>query len=118
MNQYGGTLPVYSGTRYQRGGGLLDSILHIAKPIAKKVLLEVAKAAPRIAGNIISKKQRPGAAVLGGLKTVGLKTLLGVTGRRAPKRKAIAGGASSKRVNKRRKVTAVRRKPVQKDFFT
>lgn len=116
--QYGGTLPVYSGTRYQRGGGILSSIARFVLPTAKKMLTETAKAAPGVINSVLSDGQPVGSAILSGLKTAGMNTandaFQRVTGRRSTKRPA--------RVSKRRAPTKQpprkRRKQAAKDIFT
>ena len=57
------SLPVYSGRRYQRGGGILSSIARLAMPVAKKLAIETAKATPGVLNSIIHKKSTPGAAI-------------------------------------------------------
>ena len=54
---HGGLLPVYSGRRYQRGGGILSSIARFVLPTAKKMLTETVKAAPKVIDSIVNKKQ-------------------------------------------------------------
>ena len=73
-SQYGGILPVYVGSRYQRGGGILSSIARFVMPTAKKLLKETVKAAPSVVDSIINRQQSPGAAILRGLKTAGKNT--------------------------------------------
>ena len=73
-SQYGGLLPVYAGTRIQRGGGILGSIVRFFKPTAKKLLTETVKAAPGVVDSIVNKKASVGSAILEGLKTAGKNT--------------------------------------------
>ena len=74
MNPHYNTLPVYSGRRYQRGGGILSTMGRFALPVLKKLGVEAAKAVPGIVGSIVSKKASPKDALLQGLKTVGKNT--------------------------------------------
>ena len=71
---HGGLLPVYSGRRYQQGGGILSSIARFVLPTAKKMLTETVKAAPKVIDSIVNKKQSAKSAVLRGLKTAGTNT--------------------------------------------
>ena len=52
---HGGLLPVYSGRRHQRGGGILSSIARFVLPTAKKMLTETVKAAPKVIDSIVNK---------------------------------------------------------------
>ena len=107
-----GSMPVYAGTRYQRGGGILDSIAHFAQPIAKRALLETAKTAPSVLADIVLRKQSPATAVVKGLKNVGLTALkaamhvLNIKGKRkvvGRKRRATTATAAGQRKKKRAK---------------
>ena len=71
---HGGILPVYLGRRYQRGGGIINSIAHFVLPTAKKMLTETVKAAPKVIDSIVKEKQLAKSAVLRGLKTAGTNT--------------------------------------------
>lgn len=71
---YGGALPVYIGSRQQRGGGILSSIARFLVPAAKKMITETVKVAPGVVDNILNKRQGAGAAILGGLKKAGKNT--------------------------------------------
>lgn len=115
--QYGyGNLPVYSGTRYQRGGGLLDSLAHIAKPLAKKLLFTAVKKVPTVLGSIISRKQTPKAAVLQGLKSAGMETLKAAVAAQRPSRKRKAPPKRKTAPAKKRKTSAKKRSG-KKDIF-
>ena len=81
--QHGGMLPVYAGTRYQRGGGILTSLANFVMPAAKRLLTETAKATPGVINAIASGKQGAGAAVLSGLKRAGINTLQQTFGSKA-----------------------------------
>ena len=93
-------LPVYSGTRYQRGGGILSSIARFVLPTAKKFLSESIRAAPTVVDSILNKKWSPGQALLGGLKAAGRNTLNQVV-RSQPKR--IVKRKQQQQVHRRRK---------------
>ena len=105
--QYGGSLPVYAGTRYQRGGGILSSIARFALLALKKVGMEAVKAAPSVVNAIISKKSSPRAALLQGLKTVGSNTLRGIV----PQTK------KWKRVARQKLIVIKKRHKTSKDIF-
>lgn len=116
--QYGAALPVYGGTRYQRGGGFLSSIANFILPTAKKMLTETAKVAPGVIDSIINKKQSVGSALLGGLKTAGSNTAKD-TFRRVTGKKNSGNGGIRKRPAQRSVVkTKQRRKAGPKDIFT
>ena len=55
-------LPIYGGTRYQRGGGILSSIARFVLPTTKKFLS--VRVAPTVVESILSKRQLPGQALL------------------------------------------------------
>ena len=94
-----GSMPVYVGTRYQRGGGILDSLTHMAKPIATKLLAETVKTAPSVLGDIVLKRRTPTSALLHGLKRVGINTL----------KSALPGAVGSKRKRRRRAAAPVKK---------
>lgn len=79
-----GYLPVYAGTRFQRGGGILSSLARFFIPTAKKMLTETVRAAPSVIDSIVNKNQSPGKALLGGLKNAGLNTATHTLKRLAP----------------------------------
>jgi hypothetical protein len=106
-SQYGGSLPVYGGTRYQRGGGILSSIARFAMPILKNMAMETAKAAPNVIKAIISKKSSPGKAILQGLKSASARTASKTLGQPAKKRKTITKKPTIPR----------KRRRAQKDIF-
>jgi hypothetical protein len=113
-SQYGGALPVYLGSRYQRGGGILSSIARFLMPTAKKMLTETVKAAPGVVDNILNNKQGAGAAILGGLKKAGKNTANATFNR-------LGYSASTKRKAVKRKrppKASKRRKIAKKDIFT
>ena len=62
MNQVG-FLPVYTGRRYQRGGGILSSIGRVLLPIAKRGFAtfakSVARSAPSMIDNVMSNRVAP-----------------------------------------------------------
>lgn len=100
--QYGGTLPVYVGTRHQRGGGILSSIARFLIPVAKTMLTETVKATPGVVSNIMNNKQSAKHAILQGLKTAGKNTAQQtLQNLSSNKRKR---GVVKKRVAKHRKV--------------
>jgi hypothetical protein len=109
--QYGGALPVYIGSRHQRGGGILSSIARFLMPAAKTLLTETVKMAPGVVDNILNKKQGVGSAIFGGLKKAGRNTAqaslnrLGVSAPRKKRRSLPARPAK-------------RRKVVKKDVFS
>jgi hypothetical protein len=74
MAQFGGRLPVYAGTRYQRGGGILSSIARFAMPIVKRLFGRAAATVPSVVGSIMTKSSTPKQALLKGLKTIGMNT--------------------------------------------
>ena len=87
-HQTGGRLPVYAGSRIQRGGGILGSIARFLIPTAKKMLTETVRAAPAVVDSIINKKASVGSAILSGLKTAGKNTAQDTFRRVATKRRA------------------------------
>ena len=114
--QQGGMLPVYAGTRYQRGGGILSSIASFMLPTAKKLLTETVKAAPGVVDSILNNKQSAGSAILSGLKAAGSNTakdafhrVMGSQRSRVAKRRAPANAPAK---------TKKRRKTGPKDIFT
>jgi hypothetical protein len=74
MAQFGGRLPVYAGTRYQRGGGILSSIARFAFPMVKRLFGRAAATVPGVVGSIMSKQATPKQALMKGLKTIGMNT--------------------------------------------
>jgi hypothetical protein len=117
--RYGGTLPVYSGRRYQRGGGILSSIARFVLPTAKKLLTETVSAAPRVINSIVNEKQSAKSAVLRGLKTAGMNTVrdtfnrMGVRPQNSPNRKR----RHSKQIPIKKKRSGKRRK-LNNDIFS
>jgi hypothetical protein len=100
--QYGGTLPVYAGTRYQRGGGILSSLASFVMPAAKKLLAETYKAAPVVINAIASGKQGTKDALLSGFKRAGTNTL-----------QQTFGGKARRVTNRTRQTPPRRRKQAQ-----
>lgn len=114
-SQYGGALPVYVGSRYQRGGGILSSIARFLMPAAKKMLTETVKAAPGVVDNILNKRQGAGSAILSGLKKAGVNTAKDSLNK-------LGFSSSGKNVKKRRRprpaTSSKRRKVGRKDIFS
>jgi hypothetical protein len=108
-SQYGGALPVYMGSRYQRGGGILSSIARFLMPAAKTMLTETVKAAPGVVDSILNKRQGAGAAILGGLKKAGKNTA------KASLNRLGVGGTKRRRPASR---PSKRRKVARKDIFS
>lgn len=114
--QYGGVLPVYVGSRYQRGGGILSSVARFLMPAAKKMLTETVKAAPGVVDNILNKRQGAGSAILSGLKQAGKNTALDSLNRLGLSKSA--GPKRAKRAGPQPTRSAKRRKVAQKDIFS
>ena len=117
-----GSMPVYVGTRYQRGGGILDSLTHMAKPIATKLLAETVKTAPSVLGDIVLKRRTPTSALLHGLKRVGINTLKSalpgaVAGFKRKRRQRQRRTAAVSSVKKKVRRVVKKRKP-NKDIFS
>lgn len=104
---YGGHLPVYAGTRYQRGGGILSSVGRFLLPAARTLLTETLKAAPRVVDNIVNKRKTVKSAIFDGLKTAGANTVKTAFNIRR-KRQASASPRSTV-LNKQRKRRRVQR---------
>lgn len=112
--QNGGVLPVFIGSRHQRGGGILSSVARFLMPVAKKMLTETVKAAPSVVDNILNKRQNAGAAILGGLKNAGKNTALDTLNRAGFSSRKNKRVAVKRLPNKKMK----RRKNVKKDIFS
>jgi hypothetical protein len=115
--QYGGALPVYKGSRHQRGGGILSSIARFLVPTAKKMLTETVKAAPGVVDSILNKKQGAGSAIMSGLKKAG-----GNTAKATLNRMGFSSNNKKSRPAKRRRPRAAgsskRRKVAANDIFS
>ena len=74
MNQVG-YLPVYSGHRYQKGGGILASIGRVLLPVvrqgAKALAKGVVKTAPGMIQSVIDGRATPKRALLQTVKKIG-----------------------------------------------
>lgn len=116
-SQYGGVLPVYIGSRNQRGGGILSSIARFLMPAAKKMLTETVKAAPGVVDNILNKKQSARSAILGGLKRAGKSTAKD-TLKRIGLPSEVAGSQGRKRRRPGPARTSKRRQGAKKDIFS
>ena len=112
---HGGVLPVYSGRRYQRGGGILSSIARFVLPTAKKMLTETVKAAPKVINSIVNEKQSAKSALLRGIKTAGANTARDTFNRMGVGRSQTYAGRKRRRPKQKR--TSKRRK-LNTDIFS
>lgn len=129
-----GQFPIYSGSKYQIGGGLLSPVAryavpllkHVGKDILKTAAFETAKQIPKAVAAIASKTASPATALTGAVKSIAKNTAIktlqkasshfgansGLLKRKRPSASVRVGGVKQKR----RKVVASKRK--RRDVFS